>query len=331
MRSQMRCSEKQRLCARRKRRVWILARPGRRISLSSNRMRPFKLPASIENSEKTNVTNCVFLAWSDLNGLCPLHFERYEVNEVYRNWSQVQYNLETSRGSAMPRDMIFGFQVIEFCPRWTRGDARAGFERMTRKLFGEPFMIPALEKLKRLDDSTFLSDGMFIILVRCPRPIGCRNIVPFDFRKDVLQMRADYETTKNEDLLTMIKALLLKSKNDVHPTNAQLFLTKNKALVQQVASHISCTVCGAVGHHMAHTHKDIVSADLNENVIVEYPDWMNVKPMPDEVLSIPSQEEGGVEVQIRQVTTSVPLRLARAIKLRGGNVIGEVNKCGVNL
>ena len=294
-------------------------------------MRPFNVPSVLEKSEKTNVQNSVFFAWSDLNGYGPLKFERYEVNEEYRNWSQIQYNLETSRGSAIPRDMIFGFQVIEFCPRWTKRDARAGFERMTKKLFGEPMMIPPLDKLKRLDDSTFLSDGMFVILVRTPRPIGCRNIVPFDFRKDVLQLRADYETTKNEDLRTMIRALLVKSKNDVHPTNAQLFITKNKALVQQVAPHISCTVCGAIGHHMAHTHKDIVSQDSNSQIIVEYPEWMNVKPMPEETLLLPSQEEGGVEVQIRQVTTSVPLRLARAIKLRGGNVIGEVGKWGVDL
>jgi hypothetical protein len=251
------------------------------------------------------------------------------LNEEFRSWNQVQYNLETSHGSAVPRDMVYGFQVIEFCPRWSKGDALDGFTRMTRKLYGEPFMVPPLDKLKKLQDTTYLSDGMFIILVRTPRPVGCRNIIPFDFRKDVIQMRAEYEETKNENLSTMIKALRLKYQNDVHPTNAQLFLTKNKSLVQEVASYISCITCGAVGHHMAHTHKDVISNEENEFLQVEYPAWMNVLPMPAEKLELPTQETGGIEVKIRQVTTNVPLRLARAMKLRGANVLGEVAKCGV--
>jgi hypothetical protein len=57
---------------------------------------------------------------------------------------------------------------------------------------------------------------------------------------------------------------------------------------------------------------------------------MNVKPMPDEVLELPKTEESkGFEVQIRQVKTHVPLRLARQLKLRGVEVQGEVVKCGV--
>jgi len=295
-------------------------------------MRRFALPPILELSEKTNVQNCIFIAWSDLNGFNPLVFEKYDVNEEFRSWPQIQYNLETSCGSAVPRDMIYGFQVIEFCPRWTKkGDSLLIFQRMTKKLYGEEMMVPPIEKLKKLTESTYLTDGMFIILVRTPRPIGCRNVVPFDFRKDVTQLRNEYEDTKNENLRTMIRALQTKSANDVHPTNAQLFMTKNKSLVQEVASHISCISCGAVGHHMAHTHKDVVSKDDNENLIVTYPIWMNVKPMPEEKLSIPIMNDGGVEVQIRQVTTSVPLRLARAMKLRGANVLGDVNKCGIEL
>jgi hypothetical protein len=295
-------------------------------------MREFKLPPAIELSDKTNVSNCIFIAWSDLNGQSPLVFERYEVNEEYRNWNQVQYNLETSCGSAVPRDMIYGFQVIEFCPRWSKkGDAIVIFKRMTKKLYGEEMKIPCFENLKKLCESTYLSDGMFIILVRTPRPVGCRNVVPFDFRKDVQQLRAEFSQTQNENLRTMIKALESKSAGDVHPTNAQLYITRNKSLVQEVAPHISCISCGAIGHHMAHTHKDVVSKEENEFLQVHYPSWMNVKPMPEEKLTIPNADVGGVEVQIRQVTTSVPLRLARAMKLRGANVLGDVNKCGIEL
>jgi hypothetical protein len=282
-------------------------------------MRTFNVPTILLNQVKTDVTNKVFIAWSDIYELRPLNFELLEVDPQFRNWSQIQYNLETCRGAAVPRDMIYGFHFVD-CPRWSKKNATEAFQRITKG-------VPCVKDLKKLNETSYLGDGIFIILIRMPRPVGSRNVVPFDFRKDVVQLRADFEVSKDDAIRIQLQTLESKM-NDVHPTNAQLYLTKNKSLIQQVQPHISCTVCGALGHHMAHTHKDVVSEDTNEHLIVEYPEWMNVKPLPQEVLNIPTQE-GGVEVKIRQITTTVPLRLARAMKLRGANVIGEVNKCGL--
>jgi hypothetical protein len=57
---------------------------------------------------------------------------------------------------------------------------------------------------------------------------------------------------------------------------------------------------------------------------------MNVKSLPDEVLDLPTTDASkGFEVEIRQVKTHIPLRLARQMKLRGVEVQGDIVKCGV--
>jgi len=274
----------------------------------------------------------VFVAYSDMHGRFPVSFKATPIDDDQRNWPVFQYDRESSHGSASPRDMIFGFVVIKYFPHWKEvGGAQAAFARLTAHNWKTAMQIPPLEDLERLRSTSFLQDGQFILLVRTPRAYGSRNIVPMVRRGDIQGLHAQLAVNPDDPFLNArMKMLTEKARNEApHPTEAQLYQTRSGALVQAVSSRIVCTKCMAKGHHMAHTHDEVLGPAV-PNITTSWPTWMNVKPMPDEVLELPKTEEDrGFEVQIRQVKTHVPLRLARQLKLRGVEVQGEVVKCGV--
>jgi hypothetical protein len=228
--------------------------------------------------------------------------------------------------------MIFGFLLIKYLPHWNKvGGAQAAFERLTAHQWKTPMHIPELGDLERLRANSWIQDGQFIVLVRTPRPYGSRNIVPVTRRSDIQDMHARLAVNPDDaGADARLRYLMEKTRNETpHPTEAQLFLTKSGTLVQAVSPRIVCTRCNAKGHHMAHTHDEVVGLPV-PNVTRDWPAWMNVKPLPDEVLDLPTTDASkGFEVEIRQVKTHIPLRLARQMKLRGVEVQGDIVKCGV--
>lgn len=298
--------------------------------------RLFTLPLSLLKIEKTEDVpeGTVFIAYSDSRGKYPLRFEPIVLNSDQRHWCDYQYDRESEQGQNIPRDMIYGFEALNMCPFWKKKeDILPRFEQYTKKQWGESMQIPPLEKLKRLEKDAYLANGSFIILVRLTRPIGSRNVIPYNRRKDVLHYRVESEIYKKEYAGTKLLEIRQKINSDApHPTEAQLYLTKSKVLVQAVSPHILCQRCGAKGHHMAHVHDEIYEEE-NPHIFVDYPVWMNVLPMPSEKLSIVTVEDEskGHTIEVRDVTVQIPLRLARSLKLRGMNVQGNVEKCGVEI
>lgn len=284
------------------------------------------------SNEEVIKDGTVFIAYSDSQGKYPLHFEKIQLKSDQRYWCDFQFDRETDYGNVPPRDMIFGFVALSMCPFWkSKETVQQRFDLYTSKQWGEAMILPPLEKLTRLKANTYIQDGSWIILVRFPRPIGSRNVIPYNRRKDVLKLRVQAEIYKQESANEKLHEIRQKILHDApHPTEAQLYKTKSKALIQGVSPHIVCTRCGAKGHHMAHIH-DEVYEDENDSLVVNYPDWMNVKPMPQEVLDIVTTEETkGFTIEIRNVQAQIPLRLARTLKLKGVQIDGNIEKCGVN-
>ena len=296
--------------------------------------RDFVLPRVVEAAASLNdlPKNTVFVAISDMHGRFPLTFMPTPIAEDQRSWPVFQYDRESCGGTVTPRDMLFGFQVLKFLPHWkTAGGAAAAFARITTLNWGTAMKMPPLDRLERLHASSWIPDSSFIVLVRTPRPVGSRNIVPMSRRTDVQALTLQLALNSEDPVANArLRSINEKARTEVpHPTEAQLFLTRSGALVQGVTPRIVCTKCMARGHHMAHTHEEVV-APANPNVVSNWPSWMNIKPLPAEVLELPKTDDSkGFEVQIRQVTAHVPLRLARQMKLQGVDVQGDVVKCGV--
>lgn len=296
--------------------------------------RRLELPALFEKCAKIQDVpkKTVFVAYSDMHGRFPVTFKPFSLEDDQHSWPVFQYDRESCHGTVTPRDMIFGFVVIKYLPHWNKiGGAQAAFERLTAAQGWNSMCIPPLDKLERLKTGSWIQDGQFILLVRTPRPFGSRNVIPTVRRTDIQALHVQLAVNPDDPVANArLKMLMDKAKNETpHPTEAQLYLTKSGALIQGVSQRIVCTRCMAKGHHMAHTHDEVLAQPV-PNVTTTWPSWMNVQPLPDEKLELPTTEESkGFEVQIRQVTTHVPLRLARQLKLRGVAVQGEVVKCGV--
>lgn len=279
----------------------------------------------------------MYVAYSDSLGVRPLNFEKILITE--RLWKDFQYDLESGQINQPPRDMIFGFVFLDNCPRISKqGQALSAMRRMIdikfkdQKLFDSDESFPRrplVEKLRRLHSGDSLTDGMFLVLVRMERPANSKNYVPFSKRPLVQELLA--ENTPE----SLKKWAELRDKKDFlkHPTEAKLFLTKNSALVMEVPSFFTCSKCGAVGHHCAISHDDVCSNPKQYRGVSErthFPPWLEVEPIGAENLGlVEADEDMGVEVTIRQVTTNVPLRLARQLKLMGKQVDGEVHNSGI--
>ena len=297
-------------------------------------MRTLQLPRVVEECPTTSdmPKNTIFVAYSDMYGKFPVTFQPVKLEDDQRSWPVFQYDRESCRGTCNPRDMIFGFQLISYMPHWkTKGGAQPAYERMTARSWNtEGMSIPPLDTIARLKASSWLQDGMFILLVRMPRPFGSRNVIPMIRRMDIKTLQFELShNPDNEYASNKLKYLHDKARYDLHPTDAQLFVTTSGTLLQGVSQKIVCTRCQARGHHMSHTHDEVVSSE-NPAMTSSWPAWMNVHEMPAEVIALPSTETTrGFEVEIRHVKTHVPLRLARQLKLQGIKVEGDVAKCGV--
>jgi hypothetical protein len=276
----------------------------------------------------------VFLGYSDCQGKYPLTFQKFELTRDQRYWCDFQYDRETENGTVPPRDMIYGFVALPMTPFWkSKQDVQTRFQLYTGKQWGEAMQLPPLEKLQRLKANTYIQNGSWIIFVRLPRPIGSRNVVPYNRRKDVLKLRIQHEIYKNDQANEKLHEIRAKIASDApHPTEAQLYLTKSKALIQAVTPNIVCIKCGAKGHHMVHVHDDVYEEE-NDCLEVQYPSWMGLKEMPQEKLDIVTVDDSskGHTIEIRNVQAQIPLRLARSLKLRGVNIEGKIEKCGVDI
>lgn len=297
--------------------------------------RLFTLPKCILESNSTEEVvqeGTIFLAYSDCHGKYPLTFFKQELLKDQRYWCDFQYDKESDNGSVPPRDMIFGFLALPMTPFWkVKQDVENRFKLFTLKQWGEAMKLPSLASLPRIKGNTYIQNGSWIILVRLPRPIGSRNVIPYNRRKDVLNLRVQSEIYLKEAATLKLHEIRQKIQSDApHPTEAQLYITKSKALIQAVSPHIVCAKCGAKGHHMAHVH-DEVYEDENENLFVDYPSWLNVLPFPKESLQIvQTDEDKGLTIEIRNVEAHIPLRLARSLKLKGMYIEGKIEKCGVD-
>jgi hypothetical protein len=199
--------------------------------------------------------------------------------------------------------------------------------------------IPKLESMKRLKGSDILTNGMWIILVRMPRPQHGKPHVPLSQRKDYKKFANESE----EDWQVRKADIKKKAESDLHPTESQLYLTLNHTLIQEVGKNIVCSKCGAKGHHHERSHDDVYSEPeiwepgceeskiLNITYLPVYPNWMNVKAYPKEIIILTKllEEDRGLTLQIRQSETKIPLRLARKLMMDGLDIQGEVYASGV--
>lgn len=246
------------------------------------------------------------------------------------HWEEYQYDRETNRGSSHPHDMLYGFVVLSTFPMVREGSSTAkGYDALCKVQLPDK-VIPDLGELKRIKARDTLVNGMWILIVRMPRPANARITVPFSRRKDAAQ----FPKESNDDYLQRRTELKRRAELDLHPTEDQLYLAKNYTLLQGVNKTVVCTKCGSRGHHHEKTHDDVYSqAPQFDNMFActIFPPWMNIQPYPAEDITLTRmlKEETGFTLNIRETTTKVPLRLARKLLLDGLDVKGEICATGV--
>jgi len=246
------------------------------------------------------------------------------------NWEEYQYDRETNRGSSHPHDMLYGFVVLSTFPMVREGSSTLkGYDALCKVQLPNR-IIPDLSELKQIKGRDALVHGMWVLIVRMPRPANARITVPFSRRKDAAQ----FSKENNEDYLQRRTEIKRRAELDIHPTEDQLYVSKNFTLLQGVNKTVVCTKCGSRGHHHEKTHDDVYSqTPLLDNIQVcpSFPQWMNIQPYPPEDITLTRmlKEETGFTLNIRETSTKVPLRLARKLLLDGLDVQGDICATGV--
>jgi hypothetical protein len=295
----------------------------------------WKVPQELhdcEDSRKVVQAKC-FVAYTGTGGqLSNLVFEAVELEGVSvqgqwtsdTKWEDLRWDRETNCGTSQPRDMLFGVQVFSLTPMFRKGGLVAALERLaTREWKG-------FENLKRLKGSDTIQQGMWIAMVRMPRAVGARNTMPYNRRKDVLQLQVDIALggMRGERAMERLSDIR-KTVDDDHPADGELRTLANGILFAKPIKYVTCTRCGAQSHHTATAH-DEVYAPVETACKHEPISWLNAPPLEEEHLALPVAKEGkGFEFSMRNVTTRIPLRTARALKLMGMDIEGNIHACGV--
>lgn len=246
------------------------------------------------------------------------------------HWEEYQYDRETNRGLSHPHDMLYGFVVLSTYPMVREGASTLkGYDALCKVQLPTK-VIPNLCELKRIKARDALVHGMWILIVRMPRPSNARITVPFSRRKDAAQ----FPKESSEDYLQRRTELKRRAELDVHPTEDQLYISKNYTLLQGVNKTVVCTKCGSRGHHHEKTHDDVYSQPPQLDAVFvcpTYPQWMNIQPYPLEDITLTRmlKEDTGFTLNIRETSTKVPLRLARKLLLDGLDVEGDIKAVGV--
>jgi hypothetical protein len=205
------------------------------------------------------------LAYSDCKERFELDWE-ITSSKGYNRWEELRHDKETNFGKSLPYDMLFAFTVLPWSPEFKEGsDISRHFLHLWKKQYPDQShsqvpLVPPLSALKRLHGSDVLINGMWIILVRMPRPCHGKPHVPISLRKD-LRM---YSTETEAEWILRKNDLKRKYESEVHPTESQLYITLNGTLIQEVAKNIVCAKCGAKGHHHEKSHDDVYSSEAIE-------------------------------------------------------------------
>ena len=298
-------------------------------------MVPRELLASTD-SRKT-VRGKMYIAWAGTAWTypTPLRFESHELEGAeiagtgmwmsHTKWEDVRWDYETSFSAASPRDMIVGFQWLSTTPMF-RDKCEEALARLRRAEWkGEP----SFTTLRQLKANDLINEGMWVVCVRLPRAVGARYMPPYARRRDVLKLLIEMDRGGEREKIASGALATVRASTDEHPLDGDLRKLKNGTLVCKVASHVTCARCSAIGNHSTLMHDDMVDAQYQVDVITEDIPWLKVKDLEAEVLPLPQVLEGGFQVQIRSITAKIPLRLARAMKLRKLDVEGAVHACGV--
>ena len=312
------------------------------------------------------------IAYSDCKERFELEWEIIS-SKGYNRWEELRHDKETNFGKSLAYDMLYAFTLLPWSPEFTEGsNVSRHFLHLWKKQYPEYIRakipcIPPLSHLKRLQGNDILTNGMWIILVRMPRPNHGKPHIPLSLRKDLKK----YPTETESEWTLRKNELKRKAESEVHPSESQLYITLNGTLIQEVPKNIVCAKCGAKGHHHEKSHDDVYSSELlqydeehawqfflshiNETesfdsnlwnkfrsggsqtrikkieIVRTFPEWMNVLPFPKETLALTKlqTEEKGLTLQIRQAETKIPLRLARKLMMDGLQIVGDVYASGV--
>jgi hypothetical protein len=292
---------------------------------------PKMFPIAQEEGTEHFFKDKIVVGYSNEKETNPVEWELVTLNHRRVCWEEMQYDSETNQGKSFPFDMLYAWIVFPFSPIVKRGASTLrAFENFTSIHLKTSLELPALNLLKRLKGKDSLQSGMWILLVRTPRPFAAKVTVPLSRKKTE---RFPNET--EEEFLSRVQDLKRRSELEKHPTEDQLYLTRNQTLLQGVAKNVVCTKCGAKGHHHERTHDDVYApaAIKYEGVTYERhtPSFMNVLPYPMEEIQLTKMlgDTMGFTLSIRETTTKVPLRLARKLLLDGLQIDGEIHASGV--
>jgi hypothetical protein len=294
-------------------------------------------PVAQEEGTDTFFKDKIVIGYSNDAETNALEWEMVSLSRRRLNWEEMQYDRETNQGKSFPFDMLWAWIVFPFSPVIKKGGSTLkGFQHFC-SIHLKTQELPCVENLKRLKSKDSLQAGMWILIIRTPRPFAAKITVPLS-RKKLERFASETE----EEFLTRTQELKKRSESEKHPTEDQLYVTRNYTLLQGVAKNIVCTKCGAKGHHHERTHDDVYApAPLqctaeNQRFLAiqckpKFPAFMKVLAYPMEEIQLTKMlgDTNGFTLSIRETTTKVPLRLARKLLLDGLNIEGEIHASGV--
>jgi len=289
-------------------------------------------PVALEEGTDTFFKDKIVIGYSNSEETNSVEWELVTLPRKSICWEEMQYDRETNYGKSYPHDMLWAWKVFPFSPVVKKGGStQKAFDHFTTIHLKTHLELPCLNLLKRLKAKDGLQAGMWILLVRTPRPFAAKLTVPLSRKKEYGQR---FASETEAEYLARTQEVKRRSDLEKHPTEDDLYLTRNQTLLQGVTKNIVCTKCGAKGHHHEKTHDDVY-AQAQENDLIQcvpkFPEFMNVQPYPSEEIQLTKMlgDDKGFTLSIRETSTKVPLRLARKLLLDGLSIQGDIHASGV--
>lgn len=274
------------------------------------------------SSSKDFFKDKFMLAYSDSNENFKLQWE-ITSSKGYVRWEEFRHDHETSQGKCVPHDMLYAFQLLPWSPEFKSGiEISKHFLHLWKKhypnyLNPQP-TIPPLASLKKLLGSEILVNGMWILVVRMPRPHHGKPHVPLSMRKDNCRFpgegEAEWLARKNE--------IKRKCEGELHPTEGQLYITLNNTLIQEVPPNIVCSKCGAKGHHHEKSHDDVYSSEVQ--VFDEMYAWQTFLREPEILTPQGTTTSTATDVEPEAGNLMKPPTLAQWIKFHSSSRVKKI-------
>jgi len=181
-------------------------------------------------------------------------------------WSSIRHQLESFGIDALEKEALTGKLFTSYNGKPISNTIIRAYEVFKpMRLYGKDNWPPALSSLfERIPDlinevkgANHFLPNTFLLLVRCPMPLGGRPFVPIKETSKFALMAHQLEISPgNEGLQTNLMNLKLESQDKTHAADSVIETRVHEGLVYEYVkapSDYLCTECDTFGHHYKDT------------------------------------------------------------------------------